>query len=577
MTPMRRRIAEHMLESRRTSAHCTTIVEVDLHRVAATRRELKEGMARRGVPLTYLAFVASAVVAGLDRHPILNASIDGDELVYHEDVNLGIAVALESGLIVPVIRHAQRLSLEGLASEIARLAQRARSGELEPNDVAGGTFTITNPGQFGAVLATPIINQPQVGILDLEAIVKRPVVIDDESEAIAVRPMTNLCMSWDHRALDGAEAARFLGRRQGPARGVGAMSLLAHEEVVVRHGRRSGIYVVIAIHSTVLGPALGGLRLWRYAALGDAIADALRLSEAMTYKAAAAGLDLGGGKAVLCLPPEGELLPEQRRELMLDVGDIIESLDGRYVTAEDVGTGTDDMSIIRERTEYVMGLPIDSGGSGDPSPITARGVEAAIRASAEHRYGSDDLAGRRVTVVGLGHVGSRLAERLASDGAELGISDIDPAKRELAERLGARWLEPADAITADCELLAPCALGGAIDAENVERLRCEIVCGAANNVLADRSLASGLAERGILYAPDFIANAGGLINVYGELHSLDRERLDSLVDGIGEALRRVFETAEARSVTPLEAARALAEERLDAARGIPALAQAPAV
>jgi leucine dehydrogenase len=344
------------------------------------------------------------------------------------------------------------------------------------------------------------------------------------------------------------------------------MSLLAHEEVVVKHGRRSGIYVVIAIHSTVLGPALGGLRLWRYAALGDAIADALRLSDAMTYKAAAAGLDLGGGKAVLCLPPEGELLPDQRRDLMLDVGDIIESLDGRYVTAEDVGTGTDDMSVIRERTEYVMGLPIDSGGSGDPSPITARGVEAAIRASAEHRYGSDDLAGRRVTVVGLGHVGSRLAERLASDGADLGISDIDPAKRELAERLGARWLEPADAITAECELLAPCALGGAIDAENVARLRCEIVCGAANNVLAERSLADRLAEREILYAPDFIANAGGLINVYGELHSLDRVRLDSLVDGIGEALRRVFEAGEARSVTPLEAARALAEERLEAVR-----------
>jgi pyruvate/2-oxoglutarate dehydrogenase complex dihydrolipoamide acyltransferase (E2) component len=210
MTPMRRRIAEHMLESRRTSAHCTTIVEVDLHRVVATRRELKEGMARRGAPLTYLAFVASATVAELDRHPILNASIDGDEVVYHDDVNLGIAVALDSGLIVPVIRHAQRLSLEGLAGEIARLAERARSGALDPDDVAGGTFTITNPGQFGAVLATPIINQPQVAILDLEAVVKRPVVIDDESEAIAVRPMTNLCMSWDHRALDGAVAARFL-------------------------------------------------------------------------------------------------------------------------------------------------------------------------------------------------------------------------------------------------------------------------------------------------------------------------------------------------------------------------------
>jgi pyruvate/2-oxoglutarate dehydrogenase complex dihydrolipoamide acyltransferase (E2) component len=210
MTPTRRRIAEHMLESRRTSAHCTTIVEVDLHRVVATRRELKEGMARRGVPLTYLAFVASATVAELDRHPILNASIDGDELVYHDDINLGIAVALETGLIVPVIRHAQRLSLEGLAGEIGRLAERARTGQLDPDDVAGGTFTITNPGQFGAVLATPIINQPQVAILDLEAVVKRPVVIDDESEAIAVRPMTNLCMSWDHRALDGAEAARFL-------------------------------------------------------------------------------------------------------------------------------------------------------------------------------------------------------------------------------------------------------------------------------------------------------------------------------------------------------------------------------
>jgi len=210
MTPMRRRIAEHMLESRRTSAHCTTIVEVDLHRVVAERRELKDQMKRRGVPLTYLAFVASAVVAELGRHPILNASIDGDELVHHDDVNLGIAVALDSGLIVPVIRRAQRLSLEGLASEIGRLAQRARAGELEPDDVAGGTFTITNPGQFGAILATPIINQPQVAILDLEAVVKRPVVIDDESEAIAVRPMTNLCMSWDHRALDGAEAARFL-------------------------------------------------------------------------------------------------------------------------------------------------------------------------------------------------------------------------------------------------------------------------------------------------------------------------------------------------------------------------------
>jgi pyruvate/2-oxoglutarate dehydrogenase complex dihydrolipoamide acyltransferase (E2) component len=212
MSPMRRLIATHMTESRRTAAHCTTVVEVDLSRVVAERRELRDGMKRRGVPLTYLAFVASAAVAELDRHPILNASIDGEEIVYHDDVNLGIAVALEQGLIVPVIRRAQRLSLEGLAGEIGGLATRARDGGLAPDDVAGGTFTITNPGQFGAVLATPIINQPQVAILDLEAVVKRPVVVDaDGEDSIAIRPMTNLCMSWDHRALDGAEAARFLG------------------------------------------------------------------------------------------------------------------------------------------------------------------------------------------------------------------------------------------------------------------------------------------------------------------------------------------------------------------------------
>jgi len=212
MSPMRRQIAAHMLESRQTAAHCTTVVEVDLSRVVAARRELREPMKRRGVPLTYLAFVAAAAVETLGRHPILNASIDGDEIVYHDDVNLGIAVALETGLIVPVIRRAQRLSLEGLAAEIAGLAERARSSQLQPDDVAGGTFTITNPGQFGAVLATPIINQPQVAILDLEAVVKRPVVIgEDGDESIAIRPMTNLCMSWDHRALDGAVAARFLG------------------------------------------------------------------------------------------------------------------------------------------------------------------------------------------------------------------------------------------------------------------------------------------------------------------------------------------------------------------------------
>jgi pyruvate/2-oxoglutarate dehydrogenase complex dihydrolipoamide acyltransferase (E2) component len=209
-----------MVASRQTSAHCTTVVEVDMSRVARRRAALKESYASRGVPLTYLAFVARATVEELGRFPMLNASVDGDELVHHGDVNLGIAVALEKGLIVPVIPQAQRLSLEGTAAGIADAATRAREGRLHPDDVHGGTFTITNPGQFGAVLATPIINQPQVAILDLEAIVKRPVVIEsEEGDTIAIKPMTNLCMSWDHRALDGAEAARYLSAVKGRLEG----------------------------------------------------------------------------------------------------------------------------------------------------------------------------------------------------------------------------------------------------------------------------------------------------------------------------------------------------------------------
>jgi pyruvate/2-oxoglutarate dehydrogenase complex dihydrolipoamide acyltransferase (E2) component len=221
MSTMRKQIAAHMVESRHTAAHCTTVVEVDFGGVAARRSELRPRMKERGVSLTYLAFVACEVVAALERHPILNASIEGEEIVHHSDVNLGIAVALEDGLIVPVIRQAQRLSLEGMAAAIADLAARAREKRLTPDDVGGGTFTITNPGQFGAVLATPIINSPQVAILDLEAVVKRPVVVERGGEdAIAIRPMSYLCMSWDHRALDGAEAARFLGElREGLEQG----------------------------------------------------------------------------------------------------------------------------------------------------------------------------------------------------------------------------------------------------------------------------------------------------------------------------------------------------------------------
>ena len=212
LSPMRRQIAEHMLRSRRTAAHVTTFAEVDMSRVVARRAALKKAFASRGAPLTYLAFLARAAVSALQDHPVLNASIEGDDLVYHGDVNLGIAVALEQGLLVPVVPRAQRLSLEGIAAAIGDLSSRARSRQLAPEDVQGGTFTITNPGQFGTILATPIINQPQVAILDLEAVVKRPVVVEGPGgDSIAIRPMVNLCLSFDHRALDGADGARFLG------------------------------------------------------------------------------------------------------------------------------------------------------------------------------------------------------------------------------------------------------------------------------------------------------------------------------------------------------------------------------
>jgi pyruvate/2-oxoglutarate dehydrogenase complex dihydrolipoamide acyltransferase (E2) component len=212
LSAMRRQIADHMVRSRRTAAHCTTVAEIDMSQVVKRRAELREAFAARGVPLTYLAFVAEATVAALQDHPVINASLEGEEILFHDDVNLGIAVALDEGLIVPVIRKAQRLSLEGIAAAIADLSERARAGRLQHEDVQAGTFTITNPGQFGTVLATPIINQPQVAILDLEAVVKRPVAVDGpEGDAIAIRPMVNLCLSFDHRALDGAEAARFLG------------------------------------------------------------------------------------------------------------------------------------------------------------------------------------------------------------------------------------------------------------------------------------------------------------------------------------------------------------------------------
>ena len=387
--------------------------------------------------------------------------------------------------------------------------------------------------------------------------------------SVTVRSPTN-----GRPATAGAPPASTEARAGAGAAGTTAVPpvSLDHEDLVVRRGRRSGCYVIVAIHSTALGPALGGVRLWHYEATVDGARDALRLARGMTYKAAAAGLELGGGKGVICAPGGAPPAAQDRRALLLDFGDLVESLSGRYITAEDVGIAAEDLVAISERTSHLTGLPPDHGGSGDPSPFTALGVEAAMRACARERFGSPDLSGRRIVVAGLGHVGSKLARRLADAGAELAVSDIDSAKRSLATDLEAEWIEPSTEMLAECDLLAPCALGGAIDAANLPRLRCEIVCGCANNQLADESLADGLAERDILYAPDFIVNAGGLIHVYREIRGYSENEARQLALGIEANLDRVLATAHARAITPLRGARELARERLDAARRQPAAA-----
>ena len=338
---------------------------------------------------------------------------------------------------------------------------------------------------------------------------------------------------------------------------------LDHEELVIRRGRRSGAYTVVAVHSTVRGPALGGCRMWRYASSADGARDALRLSRAMTFKAAVTELPLGGGKGVICADPGRPPSGRRRQEMLLDFADSVNALEGRYVTAEDLGTSAADMAVIARGTRHVTGLSRANGGSGDPSPYTALGVESAIRACCERRFGSPELKGRTVAVVGVGRVGSRLAKRLARAGARLLVADIDESKRALATSLPrTRWTDPTTALQADVDVLAPCALGGAVDEVTVGRLRCQVLCGAANNQLAHDGLAEDLRAHGVLYGPDFVANAGGLINIAVELEGYDPGRARRRVQKIGKTMRQVFERADADATTPVEAAYALARARL---------------
>jgi leucine dehydrogenase len=304
--------------------------------------------------------------------------------------------------------------------------------------------------------------------------------------------------------------------------------------------------------------------MWTYADSRAAVRDALRLSRAMTFKSAVAGLPLGGGKGVIMLPA-GHAAPvgEARRDVLLDFGETVDALGGAYVTAEDVGTSDRDMAVIAEVTAHVAGLAVETGGSGDPSPWTALGVLCAMEVACERAFGTASMSERSVSVVGLGRVGGKLARMLAEAGAALTVSDVDESRRALADELGATWTDPDSALLADVDVVAPCALGGVLDDDSVPALRCRVIAGAANNQLAADAIAVQLAERGIVWAPDFVANAGGIINIAVELEgTYDGERAEALVRRVGDTTREVFDHADASGATPLAAAMEIARRRL---------------
>jgi leucine dehydrogenase len=339
---------------------------------------------------------------------------------------------------------------------------------------------------------------------------------------------------------------------------------MGHERVLICSNPDVGLKAIIAVHSTTLGPGLGGVRMWNYASDEEAITDVLRLSRGMTYKAAAAGLNLGGGKAVIL----GDSKKDKSEALFRAFGRYIESLGGLYITAEDVGTDMEDMELIQTETRWVTGVSPGHGGSGDPSPVTAYGTLQGIKAAIKWRFAASDLKGRSVAIQGLGSVGHHLAGYLAQEGAKVFGCDIDADALEQARQMGVEIVPPNDIFDVECDIFAPCALGASLNETTIPRLRSQIVAGAANNQLADDARDSQLLdERGILYAPDFVINAGGLINVYNELlGGYNRERALRMTRGIYLNLTRVFETARRDGISTAKAADRVAEERIATVR-----------
>ena len=330
------------------------------------------------------------------------------------------------------------------------------------------------------------------------------------------------------------------------------------EETVVRYDQETGTWVFVCIHSTALGPAMGGTRMKEYATPAEALEDGLRLAAGMTRKLAVAGLPCGGGKAVLAVPQVFQ--GEERRRLFERYGELIHALGGTYVTGPDVNTGESDMDTIGARTPHVFCRSSANGGSGDPSIHTALGTFHGIRAALRHLFGSDELAGRSVLVQGTGSVGAKLAALLLGAGATVLVSDVD---EERARATGATVVPAGDAIGTECDVYAPCALGATLSEESIPRLRCRIVAGAANNQLATHEDGERLRAAGILYAPDFVINAGGAMHGIGqEQLGWDADELERRVEGIGETVARVFQMADAKEITTDEAAERLAAEAL---------------
>lgn len=340
-----------------------------------------------------------------------------------------------------------------------------------------------------------------------------------------------------------------------------------HEQVVYCSDPDTGLRAIIAIHDTSRGPALGGCRMWPYPSEREALRDVLRLSRGMTYKAAICGLDLGGGKSVII----GDARRDKSKALMRSMGRAVERLGGRYIVAEDVGTTVDDMAEIHRETAHVSGLPESLGGTGDPSPATAFGVFMGIKAAAEHAGWKDGLTGRTVAVQGLGSVGRQLCRHLADAGARLIVTDLhQPAIDSAVLEFGATAVDPGDIIGIDADIYAPCALGGTINDRTIPSLKVRIVAGSANNPLADAAHGDALRKRGIIYAPDYVINAGGLIKVAEAKLGHDPAATERKIEGIYDITRRILETADAQGIAANVAADRIAEERFH--RHQPALA-----